>query len=149
MRTFMASTRSPNPGHSPVRVAPRLGLQWHPTFVPRGPVWHQVWHFCLSCRHAARLVLPGAALIAALSKRNPKTRPKSTHFCLLSPNTSGKKLFLSAVSREFLPYRQLLAQDLKRPTLDVPGMRWSVTSRPDHPSVDVLQSVPAPQAPEV
>jgi hypothetical protein len=31
----------------------------------------------------------------------------------------NKKLFLSAVSREFEDHRQLLAQDLKRPTLDV------------------------------
>lgn len=32
---------------------------------------------------------------------------------------TNKKLFLSAVSSEFLAYRQLLASDLKRPTLDV------------------------------
>jgi len=31
----------------------------------------------------------------------------------------NKKLFLSAVSREFESYRTLLAQDLKRPALDV------------------------------
>ena len=31
----------------------------------------------------------------------------------------NKKLFLSAVSREFLAYRELLEADLKRPTLDV------------------------------
>jgi hypothetical protein len=33
--------------------------------------------------------------------------------------TGNKKLFLSAVSREFLAYRNLLTGDLKRPTLDV------------------------------
>jgi len=32
---------------------------------------------------------------------------------------TNKKLFLSAVSSEFLAYRQLLSGDLKRPTLDV------------------------------
>jgi hypothetical protein len=32
---------------------------------------------------------------------------------------SNKKLFLSAVSSEFESYRRLLADDLKRPTLDV------------------------------
>ena len=32
---------------------------------------------------------------------------------------TNKKLFLSAVSSEFLAYRELLTQDLKRPTLDV------------------------------
>jgi len=32
---------------------------------------------------------------------------------------SGKKLFLSAVSSEFVSYRNLLAADLKRPDLDV------------------------------
>ncbi len=31
----------------------------------------------------------------------------------------NRKLFLSAVSSEFLAYRELLAKDLKRPTLDV------------------------------
>jgi hypothetical protein len=31
----------------------------------------------------------------------------------------NKKLFLSAVSRQFLAYRALLTGDLKRPTLDV------------------------------
>ena len=31
----------------------------------------------------------------------------------------NKKLFLSAVSSEFIAYRTLLAQDLKRPNLDV------------------------------
>src|SRR3954452_15992973 len=31
----------------------------------------------------------------------------------------NKKLFLSAVSREFLAYRTLLTEDLKRPALDV------------------------------
>ncbi|HEX7677074.1 MAG TPA: tetratricopeptide repeat protein, partial [Thermoanaerobaculia bacterium] len=31
----------------------------------------------------------------------------------------NKKLFLSAVSREFLAYRKLLTGDLKRPALDV------------------------------
>ena len=33
--------------------------------------------------------------------------------------TNNKKLFLSAVSSEFLAYLELLAQDLKGPTLDV------------------------------
>src|SRR5882672_1199875 len=33
--------------------------------------------------------------------------------------SSTKKLFLSAVSSEFESYRRLLADDLKRPTLDV------------------------------
>ncbi len=33
--------------------------------------------------------------------------------------TENKKLFLSAVSKEFLAYRQLLTSDLKRPALDV------------------------------
>lgn len=33
--------------------------------------------------------------------------------------TSNKKLFLSAVSSEFIAYRNLLASDLKRPSLDV------------------------------
>ena len=33
--------------------------------------------------------------------------------------SANKKLFLSAVSSEFESYRQLLAGDLKRPTLDV------------------------------
>jgi tetratricopeptide (TPR) repeat protein len=35
------------------------------------------------------------------------------------PMNHSKKLFLSAVSSEFAAYRQLLAGDLKRPTLDV------------------------------
>jgi hypothetical protein len=33
--------------------------------------------------------------------------------------TENKKLFLSAVSSEFIGYRELLTKDLKRPTLDV------------------------------
>ena len=33
--------------------------------------------------------------------------------------TGNKKLFLSAVSSEFASYRNLLADDLKRPNLDV------------------------------
>jgi hypothetical protein len=33
--------------------------------------------------------------------------------------SDNKKLFLSAVSREFLAYRELLSHDLKRPALDV------------------------------
>ena len=33
--------------------------------------------------------------------------------------STNKKLFLSAVSSEFESYRRLLADDLKRPTLDV------------------------------
>lgn len=33
--------------------------------------------------------------------------------------TGNKKLFLSAVSSEFVAYRNLLADDLKRPSLDV------------------------------
>jgi hypothetical protein len=33
--------------------------------------------------------------------------------------SNNKKLFLSAVSREFLAYRDLLSKDLKRPALDV------------------------------
>jgi tetratricopeptide (TPR) repeat protein len=33
--------------------------------------------------------------------------------------TGNKKLFLSSVSSEFLAYRKLLTQDLKRPTLDI------------------------------
>jgi hypothetical protein len=37
----------------------------------------------------------------------------------IHPSSTNKKLFLSAVSSEFESYRQLLAADLKRPTLDV------------------------------
>jgi hypothetical protein len=37
----------------------------------------------------------------------------------MSTQLSNKKLFLSAVSSEFESYRRLLANDLKRPTLDV------------------------------
>ncbi len=40
----------------------------------------------------------------------------------------SKKLFLSAVSSEFESYRQLLAKDLKRPTLDVAVQEDFVTS---------------------
>ena len=40
----------------------------------------------------------------------------------------NKKLFLSAVSREFLAYRTLLAGDLKRPALDVAVQRQRVAA---------------------
>ena len=37
----------------------------------------------------------------------------------IQSSSTNRKLFLSAVSSEFESYRQLLAGDLKRPTLDV------------------------------
>src|SRR6185503_12811430 len=50
-------------------------------------------------------------------------------------SSTNKKLFLSAVSSEFESYRRLLADDLKRPTLDVCnqsiGLR-SVEERPNY-----------------
>ena len=53
----------------------------------------------------------------------------------MSTATANKKLFLSTVSSEFAPHRNLLAGDLKRPNLDVAvqedfgvtdGTRWPV-----------------------
>src|SRR4051794_15786672 len=40
----------------------------------------------------------------------------------------NKKLFLSIVSNEFASYRELLAQDLKRPSLDVSTQEDFITT---------------------
>ena len=71
----------------------------------------------LSARSCSRVVFPfdrtpGIGGRVTTSWSGPVVLPTKC------PNI-GKKLFLSAVSREFLAYRQLLAQDLKRPALDV------------------------------
>ncbi len=55
----------------------------------------------------------------AVKKQMPNSKTPKRQSRAGRNMTHNKKLFLSAVSSEFSAYRELLAKDLRRPTLDV------------------------------